>query len=132
MLPILESLAQMEETVVRDEAVKSLEKVANKLDASALLNQAGFGFERTDRSLAVPLRDAPIELLFVRAKDVGELVADGVAPVGNEGKGGVRVEVGVGVTVGPGLAPGLGPGEGDKLGVGVGVGVGAGGAGLVK
>ncbi len=29
----------MEETVVRDEAVKSLEKVANKLDASALLNQ---------------------------------------------------------------------------------------------
>ncbi len=39
MLPILESLAQMEETVVRDEAVKSLKKVANKLDASALLNQ---------------------------------------------------------------------------------------------
>ena len=39
MLPILESLAQMEETVVRDEAVKSLEKVANKLDSSALLNQ---------------------------------------------------------------------------------------------
>jgi ATP phosphoribosyltransferase len=53
--------------------------------ASELLRQAGFSFERTDRSLAVPLRDAPIELLFVRAKDVGELVADGVADLGITG-----------------------------------------------
>jgi ATP phosphoribosyltransferase len=53
--------------------------------ASELLNQAGFSFERTDRSLAVPLRDAPIELLFVRAMDVGELVADGVADLGITG-----------------------------------------------
>lgn len=53
--------------------------------ASELLNQAGFGFERTDRSLSVPLRDAPIELLFVRAKDVGELVADHVADLGITG-----------------------------------------------
>jgi ATP phosphoribosyltransferase len=53
--------------------------------ASDLLKQAGFGFERTDRSLAIPLRDAPIELLFVRAKDVGELVADGVADLGITG-----------------------------------------------
>ena len=47
--------------------------------ATELLRQAGFRFERTERSLALPLTDAPIELLFVRAKDVGELVADGVA-----------------------------------------------------
>ena len=53
--------------------------------ACALLQQAGFGFERTPRSLAVPLRDAPIELLFVRAKDVGELVSDGVADLGITG-----------------------------------------------
>lgn len=50
------------------------------------------------------------------------LVADGVAPLGNEGKGGVRVEVGV--TVGLWLELELG--EGDKLGVGVGVSVGVG------
>ena len=58
-----------------------------RLEAPAceLLQQAGFGFERTARSLAVPLRDAPIELLFVRAKDVGELVSDGVADLGITG-----------------------------------------------
>lgn len=53
--------------------------------ASELLRQAGFRFERTERSLAVPLRDAPIELLFVRAKDVPELVADRVADLGVTG-----------------------------------------------
>ena len=53
--------------------------------ATELLRQAGFRFERTERSLAVPLRDAPIELLFVRAKDVGELVSDGVAELGITG-----------------------------------------------
>ena len=53
--------------------------------ATELLKQAGFRFERTERSLAVPLRDAPIELLFVRAKDVGELVADGAADLGITG-----------------------------------------------
>jgi ATP phosphoribosyltransferase len=53
--------------------------------ATELLGQAGFRFERTDRSLSVPLRDAPIELLFVRAKDVAELVADGVADLGVTG-----------------------------------------------
>lgn len=53
--------------------------------ATELLRQAGFRFERTERSLAVPLRDAPIELLFVRAKDVGELVSDGIADLGVTG-----------------------------------------------
>lgn len=53
--------------------------------STELLKQAGFRFERTERSLAVPLRDAPVELLFVRAKDVGELVADGVANLGITG-----------------------------------------------
>jgi len=53
--------------------------------ATDLLRQAGFRFERTERSLAVPVRDAPIELLFVRAKDVAELVSDGVAELGVTG-----------------------------------------------
>lgn len=53
--------------------------------ATDLLRQAGFRFERTERSLAVPVRDAPIELLFVRAKDVAELVSDGVAELGITG-----------------------------------------------
>ncbi len=53
--------------------------------ATELFRRAGFRFERTERSLAVPVLDAPIELLFVRAKDVGELVADGVADLGVTG-----------------------------------------------
>jgi ATP phosphoribosyltransferase len=53
--------------------------------STELLKQAGFRFERTERSLTVPVRDTPIELLFVRAKDVGELVADGVAELGITG-----------------------------------------------
>jgi ATP phosphoribosyltransferase len=65
--------------------------------SSELLRQAGFRFERTEGSLSVPLRDAPIELLFVRAKDVGELVADGVADLGITGVDLTR-ESGVAVT----------------------------------
>ena len=53
--------------------------------ATELFRQAGFRFERTERSLSVPVRDTPIELLFVRAKDVAELVADGVADLGVTG-----------------------------------------------
>lgn len=53
--------------------------------STELLRQAGFRFERTERSLAVPVRDAPIELLFVRAADVVELVADGAADLGITG-----------------------------------------------
>jgi ATP phosphoribosyltransferase len=53
--------------------------------STELFRQAGFRFERTERSLAVPVVDAPIELLFVRTADVGELVADGVADLGVTG-----------------------------------------------
>lgn len=53
--------------------------------STELFRQAGFRFERTERSLSVPVRDTPIELLFVRAKDVAELVADGVADLGVTG-----------------------------------------------
>lgn len=53
--------------------------------ATELFRQAGFRFERTERSLSVPVRDTPIELLFVRAKDVAELVSDGVADLGVTG-----------------------------------------------
>ena len=53
--------------------------------ATELLRQAGFRFERTERSLAVPVQDAPIELLFVRTNDVAELVADGAADLGVTG-----------------------------------------------
>lgn len=50
-----------------------------------LLQQAGFRYERTERSLAVPVRDRSIELLFVRADDICELVTDGVADLGITG-----------------------------------------------
>lgn len=50
-----------------------------------LLQQAGFRYERTERSLAVPVLDRDIELLFVRADDVCELVTDGVADLGITG-----------------------------------------------
>src|SRR5665811_2515695 len=47
--------------------------------SAALLQRAGIRFERSDRALSVTARSAPVELLFVRADDVAELVADGVA-----------------------------------------------------
>ncbi len=52
---------------------------------TALLQQAGFAYERTDRTLAVPVRDRNVELLFVRAEDICELVTDGVADLGITG-----------------------------------------------
>jgi ATP phosphoribosyltransferase len=50
-----------------------------------LLQQAGFRYERTERSLAVPVLERNIELLFVRADDICELVTDGVADLGITG-----------------------------------------------
>lgn len=50
-----------------------------------LLRQAGLRFERTERSLSVPVADTPFELLFVRTEDVPELVSDGVAALGITG-----------------------------------------------
>jgi ATP phosphoribosyltransferase len=50
-----------------------------------LLHQAGFRYERTARSLSVPIRGRNVELLFVRADDICELVTDGVADLGITG-----------------------------------------------
>ena len=47
-----------------------------------LLRDAGLAFERTDRSLTVPVTNVPVDLLFVRTEDVTEMVADGVAALG--------------------------------------------------
>ncbi len=51
----------------------------------ALLGDAGLSFELSRRSLSTPVRNANIEILFVRADDVPELVADGVAALGITG-----------------------------------------------
>ncbi len=64
----------------------------------ALLRKAGLNFERTERSLTVPVRNVPIDLLFVRTDDVVEMVADGVAGAGIAGldllaESGVDLEV---------------------------------------
>ena len=50
-----------------------------------LLREAGLAFEQTDRALSVKVRNAGIELLFVRTEDVAGLVADGVADLGITG-----------------------------------------------
>ncbi len=50
-----------------------------------LLSQAGLMYEKTPRSLSVPVRNVAIELLFVRTEDVSELVADGGATLGITG-----------------------------------------------
>ena len=50
-----------------------------------LLRDAGLAFERTERALSVKVRNADIDLLFVRSEDVVELVADGVASLGITG-----------------------------------------------
>ena len=53
--------------------------------ALRLLREAGLSFEQTERALSVSVRNADIELLFVRTEDVVELVADGVADLGISG-----------------------------------------------
>lgn len=50
-----------------------------------LLREAGLSFEQTARALSVSVRNAAIELLFVRTEDVVGLVADGVADLGISG-----------------------------------------------
>ena len=54
--------------------------------AIRLLKDAGLSFEVTDRSLTARVRNAEIELLFVRTEDIPELVGDGVADVGITGQ----------------------------------------------
>lgn len=51
-----------------------------------LLKDAGLSFEVTDRSLTARVRNAQIELLFVRTEDICELVGDGVADAGITGQ----------------------------------------------
>ena len=50
-----------------------------------LLREAGLAFEQTERALSVKVRNADIDLLFVRTEDVVELVADGAANLGITG-----------------------------------------------
>ena len=50
------------------------------------LRDAGLQFESTDRALSVPVRNADMELLFVRTEDIPELVADRVADLGITGQ----------------------------------------------
>lgn len=52
---------------------------------AGLLSQAGLMYERTERSLSAPVANVDMELLFVRAEDVCEMVADGVAALGVTG-----------------------------------------------
>lgn len=47
-----------------------------------LLRDAGLVFERGDRALTVPVRNVPIDLLFVRTEDIVEMVSTGVAGAG--------------------------------------------------
>ncbi len=51
----------------------------------ALLREAGLSFEQSERVLSVRVRNASIELLFVRAEDVVDLVENGVAELGVTG-----------------------------------------------
>ena len=51
----------------------------------ALLREAGLSFEQSERVLSVRVRNADIELLFVRAEDVVDLVETGVAELGVTG-----------------------------------------------
>jgi len=50
-----------------------------------LLSQAGLIYERTERALSAPVANVDMELLFVRAEDVCEMVADGVTALGVTG-----------------------------------------------
>ena len=50
-----------------------------------LLSQAGLIYERTERALSARVANVDMELLFVRAEDVCEMVADGVAALGVTG-----------------------------------------------
>jgi ATP phosphoribosyltransferase len=52
---------------------------------AAMLEQGGFSYEKTDRALAVPVRNMDLEVLFVRTDDVAEFVSDGVADLGVTG-----------------------------------------------
>ena len=50
-----------------------------------MLKQGGLSYEKTERALAVPVRNMDLEVLFVRTDDVAEFVSDGVADLGITG-----------------------------------------------
>jgi len=50
-----------------------------------LLHEAGLAFEEDDRRLFAPCQNYPLDLLFVRADDIGEYVQDGVVDLGITG-----------------------------------------------
>ena len=53
--------------------------------AVELLRNAGLEFELSERRLSAAVRNADIELLFVRTEDVAEYVADGLVELGLTG-----------------------------------------------
>jgi ATP phosphoribosyltransferase len=55
-------------------------------DTVALLRDAGLRFDTPPRALSVKVRNAEIELLFVRADDIAELVTTGTAELGITGQ----------------------------------------------
>lgn len=63
-----------------------------------LLQHSGMRFEKTQRSLSVPVANVDVELLFVRTEDIPELVADGVAGMGITGLDLIE-EVGLAVSI---------------------------------
>ncbi len=65
--------------------------------AVSLLREAGFTFEEDERRLFVPCENFPLDLLFLRADDIGEYVQDGVVDLGITGSN-LLLEAGVDVT----------------------------------
>jgi len=55
-------------------------------ETMALLTEAGIRIESGERSLLVPAKGFPVEILFLRDDDIPQAVADGVADVGVTGE----------------------------------------------
>ncbi|MHB8323434.1 MAG: ATP phosphoribosyltransferase [Candidatus Dormibacteria bacterium] len=70
-----------------------------------LVKEAGFVFEQDSRQLFTPCQNYPMDLLFVRAEDIGEYAQDGVVDLGITGSNLVEE---AGARVGRGLALGFG------------------------
>ena len=51
-------------------------------DSLNLLKKSGFSFQKTERSLTAKIENFPLEILFLRAGDIPEIVADGIADIG--------------------------------------------------
>lgn len=73
--------------------------------AVTLVKEAGFVFEQDSRQLFTPCQNYPMDLLFVRAEDIGEYTQDGVVDLGITGSNLVEE---AGARVGRGLALGFG------------------------